>query len=131
EVEGATVLLPGTVYNFGPDAFDLPDEDATQQPLTRKGAIRVALEARLQRATEGDSGVRAIVVRAGDFFGRGAGNNWFSQGLVVAGRVVKRVRTPGQIGVGHQCASLPDVARCMVLLLQRRDRLQPFARFHM
>jgi nucleoside-diphosphate-sugar epimerase len=48
--EGATIVLPGTVYNYGPDAFPLIREDAPQRPLTRKGAIRVELERRLQAA---------------------------------------------------------------------------------
>ncbi|MEN3811845.1 NAD-dependent epimerase/dehydratase family protein [Chromobacterium piscinae] len=45
--EGATVVLPGTVYNYGPDAFPILREDSPQRPLTRKGAIRVEMEARL------------------------------------------------------------------------------------
>ncbi len=46
----ATVVLPGTVYNFGADAFPVLREDAPQHPATRKGAIRVELERRLQDA---------------------------------------------------------------------------------
>jgi nucleoside-diphosphate-sugar epimerase len=46
-------------------------------PRTRNGAIRVELERRLQAATA--RGARVIIVRAGDFFGPRAGNNWFSQ----------------------------------------------------
>ena len=36
--EGATIVLPGTVYNYGLDAYPAPDEDAAQTPATRKGA---------------------------------------------------------------------------------------------
>ena len=50
--ERATIVLPGTVYNYGPDAFPLLAEDSPQHPLTRKGAIRVELERRLQAATQ-------------------------------------------------------------------------------
>jgi nucleoside-diphosphate-sugar epimerase len=71
------------------------------------------------------------VVRAGDFFGPRAGNNWFSQGLVRPGRAVTRIQNPGARGVGHTWAYLPDVARTMVELLARRDALDPFASFHM
>lgn len=127
---GATVVLPGTVYNYGPDAFDAPiRENAPQQPVTRKGAIRVELERRLEAATR--RGARAIIVRAGDFFGPRAGNSWFSQGLVKPGRPVTRVAQPGDRGVGHQWAYLPDVARTMVELLDLRDTLPAFSRFHM
>lgn len=125
----ATIVLPGTVYNFGPDAFPLLREDSPQQPLTRKGRIRVRMEQRLQSATV--DGVRVIVLRAGDFFGPRAANSWFSQGLVRPGQPVTIIRVPGDSGVGHQWSYLPDVARTMVALLQRRDALAPFATFHM
>ncbi|KVN36750.1 hypothetical protein WJ63_34850 [Burkholderia pyrrocinia] len=125
---GATVVLPGTVYNYGADAFPVLHEDSPQHPSTRKGAIRVELERRLQAAAA--QGVRTIIVRAGDFFGPRAGNNWFSQALVKPGRPVRAVSLPGRRGVGHQWAYLPDVARSMVELIARRDTLAPFARFH-
>jgi len=126
--EGATIVLPGTVYNYGPDAFPLLREDAAQHPRTEKGAIRVELERRLERATR--QGARAIIVRAGDFFGAGARSSWFSQGLVTQGQPVAAVTLPGDAGVGHQWAYLPDVARTMVALLAHRAELEPFARFH-
>lgn len=125
----ATVVLPGTVYNYGPDAFPLIAEDAPQQPLTRKGAIRVAMERRLQHLAQ--TGGRVVIVRAGDYFGPRAGNNWFSQGLIKPGQPIRSVTLPGDAGVGHQWAYLPDVARTMVALLARRESLPAFARFHM
>lgn len=127
--EKATIVLPGTIYNFGPDAFPILDEASPLHPVTRKGAIRVELEARLRSAT--GRGARAIVVRAGDFFGPRAGNNWFSQALVKPGKPVKKVQAPGKPGVGHQWGYLPDVARTMVELLARKDRLSAFETFHM
>ena len=125
---GATVLLPGTVYNYGADAGTLVAEDAPQRPATRKGAIRVALEQRLQQFSA--EGGRVIIVRAGDFFGARAGNSWFAQGLVKSGRPVRRIASPGDAGVGHQWAYLPDVAATMVALLSRRSRLPAFARYN-
>jgi nucleoside-diphosphate-sugar epimerase len=122
---GARVLLPGTIYNYGPDAFPTLREDSPQQPLTRKGRIRVELERRLQ-----DSGVRALIVRAGDFFGPNAGNNWFSQGLVKPGQPVTSISYPGRAGVGHAWAYLPDLAETMAQLLDRESTLGVFERFH-
>ena len=126
---GATIVLPGTLYNFGPNAFPLLTEESPQQPVTRKGAIRVEMEQRLLAASK--TGTRVLIVRAGDFFGPTAGNNWFSQGLVKPGKPVRAVSNPGRRGVGHQWSYLPDVARTMVDLLARRDSLEPFAMFHM
>src|SRR5476649_897066 len=73
---GARIVLPGTVYNYGPNAFPVLRESSSQEPLTHKGAIRVELERRLQAASS--EGVRSLIVRAGDFFGPGSnGNSWF------------------------------------------------------
>jgi nucleoside-diphosphate-sugar epimerase len=113
---GARVLLPGNVYNYGPDAFPVLAEDSPQHPLTRKGKLRVAMEERLRA-----SGVPAIVVRAGDFFGGrggGSGGSWFSRGLVKPGSLLKAVARPGRPGVGHAWAYLPDLAETMVLLAE-------------
>lgn len=126
---GARILLPGTIYNYGPDAFPNLHEDSPQHPVTRKGAIRVEMEARLKDAAR--DGVRSLIVRAGDFFGPKAGNSWFSQGLVKPGRPVTTISNPCAPGVGHQWAYLPDVAETMVRLVERDDMLPAFACYQM
>ena len=129
KASGARILLPGTVYNYGPDVLPEIREDAPQSPQTRKGAIRAEMEARLRAAAS--DGVRTLIVRAGDFFGPRAANNWFSQGLVKPGRAVAAVTYPGRSGMGHQWAYLPDVAETMVRLVEQEAALEPFANFHM
>ncbi len=126
---GARILLPGTVYNFGPDAFPLLTEKSPQRPMTRKGKIRVEMEDRLRAAST--RGVPVLIVRAGDFFGPRARNNWFGQGLVQPGKPVRSISNPGSPGVGHQWAYLPDVAETMMRLLERANDLPTFAVFHM
>ena len=127
---GARIVLPGTVYNFGPDAWPSLHENSPQNPRTRKGAIRVEMERRL-RAAAAES-VRSLVVRAGDFFGpRGTGNSWFSAGLVKPGKPVTKVLYPGREGMGHQWAYLPDVSETVARLIEREDRLADFEVFHM
>jgi len=128
--ERATIVLPGTLYNYGPDAFGLVTEESPQNPLTRKGAIRVEMERRLESYSR--NGGRAVIVRAGDFFGpNSSGNNWFSQGLIKPGQSVRKISYPGARGVGHQWSYVPDVARTIVELLARRDSLERFSTFHM
>lgn len=129
QASGARILLPGTVYNYGPDAFPLIDEAAPQHPHTRKGAIRVEMERRLEAAA-GTGTMSALIVRAGDFFGPDMGNSWFSQGLVRPGARPRRINNPGKRGIGHQWAYLPDVAEAMVRLVESDD-LPAFASFHM
>jgi nucleoside-diphosphate-sugar epimerase len=125
----ATVVLPGTVYNYGPNAFPTLTEGSPQNPVSKKGAIRVEMERRLQDFALKDG--RVIIVRAGDFFGPQAGNNWFAQGLVKPTLAVKTISNPGKPGMGHQWAYLPDVARTMVTLIAMRETLPAFATFHM
>lgn len=128
--EGATVLLPGTVYNYGPDVPVLAAEDAPQNPVGRKGTLRVEMEARLHALADAGKG-RALVVRAGDYFGPSPGGSWFSQAMLRPGRPVRRILFPGREGIGHQWGYLPDVARTMAMLLERAEHLEPFSRFHM
>jgi nucleoside-diphosphate-sugar epimerase len=105
-------------------------ESAPQNPTTRKGAIRAEMERRLRQAAA--EGIRALIVRAGDFFGpRGTGSSWFSAALVKPGKPVTSVLYPGRKGVGHQWAYLPDVAETMARLVENEDRLAAFEAFHM
>ncbi len=129
QASGARIVLPGTVYNYGPDAFPAVAETSPQNPVTRKGRIRVEMERRLRAAST--SGAKVLIVRAGDFFGPKAANNWFSQGLVKPGRPVAAITYPGRRGVGHQWAYLPDVAETMVRLLERDNAPDAFEVFHM
>ena len=124
----ARLVLPGTIYNFGPDAFRHLIETAPQHPTTEKGRIRVELERRMETASH--EGTRALIVRFGDFFGPVPGNNWFSQGLVTPGKRLRSVTYPGRKGVGHAWAYLPDAGETIARLLDRADGLEPFARFH-
>jgi len=87
------------------------------------------MERRLRAAAS--AGASVLIVRAGDFFGPRAGNNWFWQALVRPGKPVSAITYPGRPGVGHQWAYLPDVAETMVRLLERSEGLEPFAVFHM
>jgi nucleoside-diphosphate-sugar epimerase len=129
ELTGATIVLPGTIYNYGPDAFPVLTEESPQHPQTRKGAIRVAMEQRLRDYADRDG--RVLIVRAGDFFGPKTANSWFSQGLVRPGRLITRVYDPGRPGLGHQWSYVPDVARTVIELLDKGAALEPFSTFHM
>ncbi len=128
EASQARILLPGTIYNYGPEAYPLLSETAPQRPRTRKGKIRVKMEARLEAASA--RGVRSIILRAGDYFGPSAGNNWFGQALVTPGKPLKAITYPGQSGVGHAWAYLPDVAETFARLADCERDLPTFARFH-
>jgi len=128
KASGARILLPGTIYNYGPDAFPVLREESPQNAATHKGRIRIELEKRLKDASR--QSVRSLVVRFGDFFGPKPGNNWFSQGMVSPNGPLKSITYPGKIGVGHDWAYLPDAAEAFAELMDREAELEDFARFH-
>lgn len=70
---GVRLLFPGNVYNFSPYAQPI-DETQAMQPVTDKGAIRVAMEQRLKLATQ--RGALVTIVRAGDFIGPNTHRSW-------------------------------------------------------
>lgn len=117
---GATVILPGNVYNYGADMPPVLTETTPHRPTTRKGRLREDLE-RSYRA----SGVPTIVLRAGDFIERKKTGNWFD--TYIAHAIHKGVLTyPGPTDIAHAWAYLPDLAAAMVGLAERRASLAPF-----
>jgi nucleoside-diphosphate-sugar epimerase len=128
EAAGARLAFPGNVYNFGPDAGDVVSEHSPQRPLTRKGAIRVAMEAELEAFTK--RGGRCLIVRAGDFFGGDAASSWFQGAVIKPGREVDAITYPGDPAIGHEWAFLPDLAETFAQLLEAEEKLAPFERFH-
>jgi nucleoside-diphosphate-sugar epimerase len=128
EALGARFMLPGNVYNFGASMPAQLAEGTPQRAATRKGALRIALEAEIeQRCADGP--LRATIVRAGDFYGGGSGN-WFDQAIVKqisSGKLVY----PGPTDVPHAWAYLPDLARAFVALASRSaGGCGRFERFH-
>lgn len=119
----ATLMLPGNVYNFGNAMPAVLREDTPQVAQTVKGQIRIAMEAQLQH-----SGVRGVVIRAGDFFGSGRGT-WFDQVIV---KDIQRgtFSYPGQRDVATAWAYLPDLARTFVAVAQKRAQLGVFEILH-
>ncbi len=125
---GARIVLPGTVYNFGPDAGPVLTELSPQNPKTRKGAIRVAMEERLRQATA--RGAKVLILRAGDFFGPAAPNSAMAWLIRRRPDRVTGVWAPGRVEVGHAFAYLPDLAETLARLIDRQDELADFAVFH-
>ncbi|RAH97700.1 hypothetical protein DLJ53_28045 [Acuticoccus sediminis] len=125
---GARIVLPGTVYNYGPDAMPVLAPDSPQNPRTEKGRVRVALERRLEAAA--DDGVRTIILRFGDFFGPRLRSSWFRQGMVRPGRPITGVFNPGRAGIAHPWTYAPDGAEALARLADIEATLPPFARYH-
>jgi nucleoside-diphosphate-sugar epimerase len=125
EDSGATLLFPGNVWNFGEGMPAELDEDTPMRPTTRKGRMRVEIEQRIAEACE--RGMRAIILRAGDFFGAGRGS-WLD--LVIVKDIARqRLTYPGPFDVVHAWAYLPDYAAALVELARRRAEFKPLESF--
>jgi nucleoside-diphosphate-sugar epimerase len=122
----ATLVFPGNLYNHGAGMPARIDEATPMRPTSRKGAIRIAVETRMREAAEG--GLRTIVLRAGDYFGGEAMGSWLDR-IIVKEIAAGRLTYPGPLDIVHEWAYLPDLAQALVALVERRDRLPPFAAF--
>ncbi len=120
----ARILLPGVVYNYAPDSGSHVSETTAQLPATRKGQVRVEMEQHLH-----DSGVRTLILRAGDYFGGRGVNAWFHY-IFKAGKPLRSMTYPGAHAIAHDWAYLPDMTRAAVQILAREDELQTFESFH-
>jgi nucleoside-diphosphate-sugar epimerase len=124
----ARILMPATIYNFGTDSALTLKEKSPQIPTTRKGQVRLEMELKLQQASL--YGVRSIVVRAGDFFGPGAGNSWLTRGMVRSRVHGRSVYYPGTADTGHSWAYVPDLAKTMVRLAECERPMAAYEVFH-
>jgi len=127
KISKARIVLPANIYNFGRSTRVLK-ENSPQIPTSRKGQVRVEMELKLQKASV--YGVRSIVVRAGDFFGPGAGNSWLTRGMVRENGRSRWVFYPGPRDVGHSWAYLPDLAETMVRLVECQATMTPYEVFN-
>ena len=124
---GATLMFPGNVYNFGSGMPALLSETTPPYPTTVKGRLRFSLEQRLLDASE-ESGLRAVVIRAGDFFGSGTGS-WLDR--VIASKLHCGTFTyPGPLDTATPWAYLPDLAQTFLRVAGQRHKLAGFEALH-
>lgn len=120
KASGATVILPGNIYNFG-WRTGIIDENTPHTPNTRKGQIRVNLE----RAYK-DSGVPTIILRAGNFIDPN-GNGDLMSLLMMRNIANGKITAAGDPDCMQAYAYVPDWARTAVMLAERRNELTRFA----
>ena len=123
---GATLMLPGNVYNFGNRLPAVLSEDTPFAATHPKAAQRIALEAALAQAAR-ERGVRSIVIRAGDFLGDTG--TWLDLAMA-KGLAQGRFTQMGPTDRPHAWAWLPDLAQVFVRVAERRTLLAPHAVLH-
>lgn len=125
---GASVLIPGNVYNFGHSISMNMREDAPQIRSTQKAGIRIELEGLFRRLAE-KNGVQTLILRAGDFYGGRKPESWLD--LMILSKLQKGVFTwPGPWNLPHAFAYLPDLGKAFVQLAEKREALPSFDSFH-
>lgn len=123
---GRTLLFPGNIYNYSGNQRRIAP-DSPQNPERPRGEIRVRMENMLrQAAARGD--LRAIVLRAGDFYGPESRKDWFDQ-MILREAHKNRVALAAH-EIPHSWAYLPDLARTFVTLAERREQFASFETFH-
>jgi nucleoside-diphosphate-sugar epimerase len=120
-------MLPGNVYNFGRELPPLLTSTTPERGDTPKARIRIEMEARLAAAAL--EGVDSVVIRAGDFFGGPGTGTWLD--LAMASRLGKsQFIYPGNPGIAHAWAYLPDLAQTFVRVAEKRAELTGHHRLH-
>lgn len=124
---GKTLLFPGTIYNYR--AADRTVSPGLRQSAEApRGEIRIKLEAMLKNAAETGQ-FQALILRAGDFYGPDARNDWYEQGMLMD-QARGKVYHLDALQKRHSWAYLPDLARAFALLAAQRKSLAPFENFH-
>lgn len=120
EACGALVVVPGNVYPFGEAAPARLAADVPHTATNPLGRVRREMEAAWKA-----SPARVLIIRAGDFLDSEASGNWFDR--ILAKDLAKgRLAYPGPADRPHAWAWLPDVARAVVELAEKADRLERF-----
>jgi nucleoside-diphosphate-sugar epimerase len=119
EASGATVIVPGNVYNFGAHGGEW-SETTPRRPNTRKGLIREEMERAYQA-----SGVPTLVLRAGNFIAPGAEDDVMSLLFLRAIRRNK-LMLAGDPAVMQAYCYVPDWARAALALAEKRAELATF-----
>lgn len=113
-----TIVFPGNIYNFG-NSFEPIREDSRPAPITRKGQLRVEIEAMLEQAADAGT-CRVMTVRLPDFWGP----NVLNAGVQpIFEGALKGKAMPWLINadIPHQSVYTKDAAEIIVRLMLRPD----------
>ncbi len=119
KASGATVIIPGNIYNYGNQPGVL-DETTPHTPNTKKGRVRVEME-HAYRA----SGVQTFVLRAGNFIDPDGNGDIMS--MLIMRQIAKgKITAAADPNTMQTYAYVPDWARAAVELTQKRKQLAQF-----
>lgn len=123
---GATVCIPGNVYVYGNPIPSHLSETTPHSGNTKKGKLRIEMEAAYRDAAS--DGVRTLILRGGDFIEGKDTGNWF-ESYIAKSAVSGKLTYPGNPNIDHAWAYLPDMARALVELAEKRSEFAAFEEF--
>ena len=117
KVSGAAVMIPGNIYVHGQDLPAVLSPTTPHRATHPLGKIRREMEDAYRA-----SGIKTVILRAGDFLDTEASGNWFD--MIIAAKIAKgRISYPGPLDRLHAFAFLPDLADAGAGLADRLDDL--------
>jgi nucleoside-diphosphate-sugar epimerase len=117
---GATILQAANVYVYGEGSPELLTPQTPHRATNPLGRLRIEMEERLR-----GSGLPVILLRAGDFIDTEPSGNWFDR-VIAKDAARGRFAYPGDAGIPHAWAFLPDLAAAAVTLAGARSTLPDF-----
>jgi len=119
KASGATVIIPGNVYNFG-NTPGVWSETTAQRPNSIKGRIRAEMESAYRA-----SGVPTIILRAGNFIDPDRNDDIMS---LVYFRAIKqrKLTAAGDPKAMQAMCYLPDWAKAATQIAEKRAELAVF-----
>jgi nucleoside-diphosphate-sugar epimerase len=119
EVSGAKLVFADNLYAYGPVDGPLR-EDLPAAARGPKGRIRAEMAAQLLAAHR-DGQARVVIGRASDYYGPHGTSS--TAGETVFGRILagQKPQWPGRLDQPHTFHYLPDIARGLLVLADRRE----------
>ncbi len=121
KASGATVIVPGNVYVYGTEP-GVWGPQTPHRPTSRKGAIRVTMEAAYRAASRD---VQVIILRGGDFLAPEEPKSFWNM-MTLKGLAKGKITAMTGPEVKRAYAYLPDMARIAVALAEKRTALPAF-----
>lgn len=113
---GSLLVVMDNLYAFGAGAAMPMREDTPLRPTGRKGLVRADMATSLMNDHQTGK-LRAVIVRASDFYGPGVLRSAFGERTVPNVMAGKKVALLGSPDVPHVVSYMPDVASTFVAVI--------------